>query len=266
MPMTNMEEMHKKFRQSQDNGFTVFEDGVFTVLFNENKNQSRMLNLPVNFVYVHSSDGRFLIDLGLGNFPHKMFKRKSRTPFYTHPQHLLGKGIRPDSIDGIILSHMHIDHIGGYGNHDSEQFIPFYPNVPCFVQKKEWDFRAEKYDKAEQAYKNTMDGLQKNIRLIDGNREIANGIDVVLTGGHTPGHQIIFFSTNKRKVCYAGDIISTENQAVDGRALPHDYDRTTSKKVRDALIDQARSQNWIFIYSHAAHIKAGRLESTEKNE
>lgn len=117
-------------------------------------------------------------------------------------------GIQPEDVKKIVLTHLHFDHF-------SETALAF-KNASVFVQKKELDSVLSPRHPwfAKFVDLETVKEFQKQSRfiLVEGDVNICKGISVILTGGHTPGHQSVVVDTKDGKVILMGDIsITYEN-------------------------------------------------------
>ncbi|TVR33798.1 MAG: MBL fold metallo-hydrolase [Balneolaceae bacterium] len=79
---------------------------------------------------IDNGNQRILIDSGSGEFPYEMFSDNDGLLAYG----LQAAGISPESIDAVILTHAHPDHLGGIVNPNSQE--PFFPNaeISCHFQ------------------------------------------------------------------------------------------------------------------------------------
>ena len=136
-------------------------------------------------------------------------------------------GVAPEEIDTVILTHGHVDHIGG--NLDQAGKLAF-PNARYVMSRAEWDFWAADPDLA--AFKVTafidlirsvartqLPPIQERLILVEDGDEIVPGIQVVAAPGHTPGH-IALFDTRDGSLI-AGDAFQTRGGlAVSGMLRP----------------------------------------------
>lgn len=92
-------------------------------------------------------------------------------------------GVDPRDVVGVCISHFHNDHAGGLRH--------FAGRVPVYVQRAEHDWATADRRRAETEAMFAVDWDDPRIdwRFLDGDAEIAPGIDALLTAGHTPGHQ-----------------------------------------------------------------------------
>ncbi|OAI38964.1 hypothetical protein AYO38_08605 [bacterium SCGC AG-212-C10] len=158
------------------------------------------------YVYVARSARRtVLVDTGIGP-AHPLIDRWYQ-PTRGHLGSALSEqaGITPGDIDAVVLSHLHFDHVGG---------AQAFPDVPLFVQREEWEAaRAADYTVPE-----FLAFPGANFVLLDGDSEIAAGLNVVLSGGHTPGHQVVVVEAGagvegaRGPILLAGQLLETATE------------------------------------------------------
>jgi N-acyl homoserine lactone hydrolase len=97
------------------------------------------------------------------------------------PAQLALCGITPDQIDLLIMSHTHIDHVGGLAD---------FPNRPILIAAAERALQKPLYWGGAQP----MDWPDRDYVLVDSDTEIADGFEVLLTPGHAPGQLAFLLS------------------------------------------------------------------------
>lgn len=111
-------------------------------------------------------------------------------------------GWKPEEVDYVVNTHLHYDHCGG-------NYLFKGCKTKFYIQKKEWDFALAPTPNQTQYYmKSLFDESAvdpEQIVLIDGEMELADGIVIFPTPGHTAGHQSVLINTEEGVVCYAGD-------------------------------------------------------------
>ena len=111
-------------------------------------------------------------------------------------------GTSPDEIDKVIVTHLHIDHIGfGY----------LYKNAKFIVQKAELETAFNPHPIQRSSYRDRTVFENLNFEVVEGDSEIADGLRVLFTPGHTAGTQSVMVETEKGKVVIAGMCSIREN-------------------------------------------------------
>jgi len=142
-------------------------------------------------VFHLASEGKqVLVDTGLG--PHGAAGGRPGPPELM--EDMANKGVLPDEIDSVFLTHLHGDHVGWNLTHGEDGSRPTFPNAKYVLQRADWDhftdaefLAAGRRDAAQDTYLPLPEmGV---LELIDGESNIAPGLDAYPTPGHTPGHQ-----------------------------------------------------------------------------
>jgi glyoxylase-like metal-dependent hydrolase (beta-lactamase superfamily II) len=169
-----------------------------------------VLEWPLNVVVLRSGGRTILVDSGVGEeFPD--FPRAGRLV-----SRLEAAGIDPASVTDVVLTHMHMDHIGGLLADGLRGRLR--PDVPVHVAAAEvafWatpdfshtDMPSPVPDVLRSAARRFMDAYGSQLRIFDTEHEVAPGVVVSLTGGHTPGHCIVRLASGGERLTFAGDAV-----------------------------------------------------------
>ncbi len=124
---------------------------------------------------IRHPDGVILFDTGVAG-DHEWVNDMFRPTVVPIVEAVNGAGIDERDVVGIVNSHLHFDHCG------QNRFLP---EVPVYAQQAELD-AVEQPRFTIQEWARIDPG---RVRLVDGDEEIASGVHVLSTPGHTPGHQ-----------------------------------------------------------------------------
>lgn len=152
----------------------------------------RTLRFPVPAYLIETDSERILVDTGLHpEAATDARKRYGHTfgPFGLELEASIAEQLDLSTITKVVLTHLHFDHAGGLS------LLP--PDVPIIVQRREWDAG---YDDAAVArnfyYGRDYSSAAEQIVLVDGDHDLLGdgSVRLLLTPGHTPGHQSLRLS------------------------------------------------------------------------
>jgi N-acyl homoserine lactone hydrolase len=137
---------------------------------------------------IRHPEGAILVDtgIGLGNGAIDGWYHPLATSLSTA---LDGAGLAPSEIVAVVISHMHFDHCGQQNT----------LSAPTYVQAVEFEAaKTPGYTVPDWA-----DIPNDRLRLVHGDEEIADGIRLISTPGHTPGHQSVVIEAEDERVVIA---------------------------------------------------------------
>jgi glyoxylase-like metal-dependent hydrolase (beta-lactamase superfamily II) len=156
---------------------------------------------PYTCLYVDTGSQRILVDMGGGNVMPKAGQLRDN---------LIASGVEPDSIDAVIITHAHPDHIGGTIDDDSNLA---YPKARYFIWQRDWDFwRSENaFQQAPELHVNLAQDrlahLEGRVTLVEPGSEIFPGVLAVDAAGHTPGHMALSFVSEGSQLLHISDTV-----------------------------------------------------------
>lgn len=179
---------------------------------------------------IRTPGGLLLFDTGLATGHEEI--EQAHAPITRKPfrETLAGAGVDLGDVATIVNCHLHIDHCGNN---------PLFPQVPIFVQKQELDELHT--NPAFMPRLMEFDGVQLEVH--DGEADVAPGLRIIHTPGHTPGHQSLLVETTAGRVLLAGqavDFASEYARAIFTLSLDEAEIRQGLPEVRRPWIDHLR--------------------------
>jgi glyoxylase-like metal-dependent hydrolase (beta-lactamase superfamily II) len=154
---------------------------------------------------------KIIVDTGIES-PEKSTTILQQKAFQTDEQKLPNiftqMTIDPSDIGTVILTHLHHDHCGNNG---------LFRNAKFFIQREELRYAFVPLPGEEKPYFSPLIGLKPSFLdtqfdILDGDTEKVDGIQIIMTPGHTPGSQSVLVETSNGIYCLAGDnVIFYEN-------------------------------------------------------
>ena len=198
-------------------------------------------------VAVRSGGKLILVDTGL------------QAPGATLIDDMKAKGIERESIDLVVLTHLHPDHVGW----NLTNGRPTFPNARYLVPRSDWEYWTQPSVVAGAEHiTNQVLPLEKlNIMdLMDPDYKITDELTTVPTPGHTPGHVSIVISSAGQRGYILGDVAHNPAQAhyTDWNPV-FDIEPDLSRQTRHQVLDQLESQGTIVSAGHFPHPGFGKF-------
>jgi N-acyl homoserine lactone hydrolase len=186
-------------------GANETDQGVMTYL----RGYGKRIWIPIYVFFIDGGDEKILVDTGLEQFvvPPEVGEQYG-LEILEFEDALETVGIRPEDVDLIVHTHLHNDHC----ENDYK-----CPRAKIVVQKKEYDFFRDPHPLDHRYYGDLLDGLQ--VETVDGDVTLRDGIDLLLTPGHTPGGQSVVVNTAAGRVVITGFCCNDMNFPADGHVV-----------------------------------------------
>jgi glyoxylase-like metal-dependent hydrolase (beta-lactamase superfamily II) len=218
-----------------------------------------VIQITTNMLVVDTGRERILVDNGFGE--------KLGPTFGSFPgldANLQRAGITPESIDLVVTSHGHLDHIGGLATKSGGLA---FPKAQFVFVDTEWNYwTGSRYESEVNSSpmpdpfkKGTIIAARENLPLVaDRSRfvkqggEITSGVYFIAAPGHSPSHAAILFASGNEQFVYMGDIA---HNPVTSLQHPEwtpvfDYDPAQAIKSRKAILDRVATDRVMVLGCH----------------
>ena len=256
--------------------FELYRDGTYRRLDSESGEKPEendfgeevSKTLGIDPILIYDDHFTILLDAGIG----LGLDHKSNYPEASNILENLAIFERTaEDIDLVILSHLHFDHAAGLTRTNAESKTEaVLPNARILVQEVEWDYAVQSVDakrgsfglsfgyQMDDFYRLYSDGL---FTMLDcDHEEIIPGIEIIRTGGHTPGHQIVRIADGGEQAYYLGDLVPNELHLNEYRMHAVDYDPVTAEQVKQHYLDKTADEGAHLLFYHSMHNKSGKLK------
>jgi glyoxylase-like metal-dependent hydrolase (beta-lactamase superfamily II) len=221
--------------------------------------------LAARSLVIRTGNRVILVDAGMGD----RWTEKLRRIYDIRPAEGGGPGFDPESVTDVILSHLHFDHARGIfrARPEGEGAAELrYPEARIHVQAANYETARSPNARERASYIAEDVKLLERTRLVlaSGSEEIAPGIWVHGTNGHTRGHQWVEVRADGRSFAFPSDIVPTSRHLPLPYLMGYDISAETLLVEKDALLGRAVDEGWILAFSHDPDVAAGRIGRDEK--
>jgi glyoxylase-like metal-dependent hydrolase (beta-lactamase superfamily II) len=221
------------------------------------------IHLDTNCLLVWTGEELVLIDTGNGS----KLSPKEQEIFALQPgdtllDNLAALGVRPEDVTLVLLTHLHMDHVGGASRYAGDLIIPSFPNARFLAQRMEWEDALHNRSHMRVSYRlENLQPLQESGRLdlLDGDCEVAPGVSVHVTGGHTPAHQCVFFRSGGETGILLADICPTPAHFRPAYNMAYDMTPYHTMQVKGELLQRAAREGWTVFFDHEPVRKVVRV-------
>jgi glyoxylase-like metal-dependent hydrolase (beta-lactamase superfamily II) len=223
------------------------------------------IKLALRPLLIITSKERILIDTGIGDKYDQKFADRYRIERLDNLHNSLkNNGLDERDISMVILTHLHFDHCGGSTRNEGGKVVPTFPNARYFVQEAEWNEALNPNRRSRASYlpENFL-ALKEagQLELLNGSVEILPGIELIHTGGHTRGMQIVKISSGSQTALFWSDMIPTRGHIPVPYIMGYDLYPLDSMEQKEKLLRQAIAEGWISFLEHDPEVVAGRISS-----
>jgi glyoxylase-like metal-dependent hydrolase (beta-lactamase superfamily II) len=216
---------------------------------------------PLNVVVVRSGGRTVLLDAGIGEeYPEFRAGRLALR--------LDDAGIDPASVTDVVITHMHFDHIGGLFADGLKGRLR--PDVPIHLAAAEaafWtspDFSRASMpppvqDKIRTVAGRFLDEYRSQLRPFEAEYEVAPGVVVRRTGGHTPGHSVVRVASGGERLTFLGDAVFPDHFDRPDWHNAFDHDPEEAVRVRVRLLRELAATREPLVATHLSFPSVGRV-------
>jgi glyoxylase-like metal-dependent hydrolase (beta-lactamase superfamily II) len=221
-----------------------------------------MLRMSIHALIVESQGRKILVDTCLGNDKKRPIPdwNMRSGPFL---QQLADAGHPRESVDTVVCTHLHVDHVGWNTMLVNGRWVPTFENARYLIGRKEWDFWGKEPVNPDEPI---MDDSVRPIidaglaDLVETDHKLTSEVWLEPTHGHTPGHVSVRISSAGEDAVITGDMMHHPSQIAKPEwASSFDWHQDTGRATRRSALERWSAGGYLVIGTHFATPTAGRI-------
>lgn len=217
----------------------------------------------LNAVTVRSGDRTILIDAGLGSDPDLHLPRAGQLI-----KRLEAAGIDLASVTDLVLTHMHMDHVGGLLVDGVKERLRKDLRIHvAAAELKFWESPDFTHTNMPQGFPDALRAAAtrfvkeygSQIRPFDEEHEVAPGVIVRRTGGHTPGHSVVRVASGGDALTFAGDAVFAVGFDQPEWHNGFEHDPEEAARVRIRLLRELAETGELLVATHMPFPSVGHV-------
>ncbi|MEW6633509.1 MAG: MBL fold metallo-hydrolase [Pseudomonadota bacterium] len=210
-----------------------------------------------------------LVDTCIGND-----KVRPEAPIFhmrngTFLEDLARQGVRPEDVDFVMCTHMHVDHVGWNTRLENGRWVPTFPNAKYLFGRKEWEFWRQQYEtNGPELWDGSIgDSVVPIVEadahlLVDSDHQIDDAIWLSPSPGHTPGHFCVNIRRGGRRALMTGDVFHNAVQCArpEWNSI-YCSDADQARATRRSILETFGDTDTAILPAHFASPTCGRFVS-----
>jgi glyoxylase-like metal-dependent hydrolase (beta-lactamase superfamily II) len=218
--------------------------------------------MSVHALVVESQGRRIMVDTCVGNDKTLNVPNwnKRQGPFLTD---LAAAGFAADSIDTVLCTHLHVDHVGWNTRLENDKWVPTFRNARYLWHRVEFDY----WSRTDQSIYGPV--VQESVQpvfdaglvdLVEPTHAVTSEVTLEPTQGHTPGHVSIRIASRGEEAVITGDVMHHPAQCAHPEwHSSADADGAQAERTRREFLARYADRPVLVIGTHVAAPTAGRI-------
>jgi glyoxylase-like metal-dependent hydrolase (beta-lactamase superfamily II) len=220
------------------------------------------LLLSIHALLVDAPGLKLVVDTCIGNDKPRRIARNQalQTPFL---EHMRQAGFTRDSVNAVVCTHLHVDHVGWNTMLEDGKWVPTFPNAQYLIGRTEYEHWCREGDEEQQeilqdSVKPIFDaGLARQVEM---DHRVSPEIRLMPTTGHTPGHVSVVIESKSETAIITGDMMHHPCQIGRPAWSPaFDSDKEAAAVTRTAMVRDWADKPILVIGTHFAAPTAGHI-------
>src|SRR5688500_15620167 len=217
--------------------------------------------LGLRSLLVETPDELVLIETGIGNKGDEKFNAIYGVDSAPPAEHagapdrlqaaIRAAGFAAEDVGVVVNTHLHFDHCGGNTFRDAEGRVSIsFPRARYVVQRGEWDYAHWRNERTQASYlKADFAPVHEAgmFDLMEREGEVAPGIEVLRTPGHTPNHTSVLVRSGGETACFLADVIPTMSHLPLPWIMGYDVEPLATLESKRKLLKRAVEEGWLLV-------------------
>lgn len=229
--------------------------------------ERNLIEAGFNCFVVENGDHRILIETGGGVRHDERAKERMRTPDPPRIREALAAhGFEPSSFDIVIDTHLHWDHAGGNTVDEGDRVVPALPNARYYAQRGEVEHARERHPRDAVSYRpvNYEPLIESGaMRLLDGDAEIAPGVELRVTPGHNRDMMTVAVRSNGATWLHLADLVMYASNVTPTWVSGFDLYPLDVIANKTRILGQAAEEDWWVSFAHDPAVAFAKVDAGE---
>jgi glyoxylase-like metal-dependent hydrolase (beta-lactamase superfamily II) len=229
--------------------------------------EANRIEAAFNCFVVETDGRRVLIETGGGIRHDDRACERMRLPDPPRIQEVLaGHGFEPESIELVINTHLHWDHCGGNTVDQGGRVLPALPRARYVTQRGELEHAREQHPRDAVSYRavNYEPLIDSgHLHLLDGDGEVAPGIEVRVAPGHNRDMMVVIVRSGGETWCHFADLVEYASQLTPTWVSGFDLFPLETIANKTQLLGCAAAEGWWCSFGHDPQVGFAKIEVAE---
>jgi glyoxylase-like metal-dependent hydrolase (beta-lactamase superfamily II) len=231
--------------------------------------EKNLITLMLRSLVIKTDDRVILIDAGIGD------KQSDDYTQFLHIEEyeglvtgLAARGIKPEEVTDVILTHLHFDHCGGGITYNwKREPVAVFPEATYWVTERQWDNAVNPNPREADSYLPENLLPMQDLGLLDFIEKpgaFCEGVDLRFVNGHTPGQIIPIIHFGSKTLVFGADLIPTHGHIPVKYNMAYDLEVVRTMKEKGEFLDWMVDNNNVLFFQHDINYECATIMRTEK--
>jgi glyoxylase-like metal-dependent hydrolase (beta-lactamase superfamily II) len=174
-----------------------------------------------------------------------------------------------DSVDAVLCTHLHVDHVGWNTMLENGRWVPTFPRARYYMSRHELEHTLQEAEASDERSHNgavVADSVQPILdaglaAMVDMDARLSPEVRLMPTPGHTPGHVSVVIESKGETAIITGDMMHHPSQIGHPEwSPPFDSDKEASRVTRRAMLKDWADKPILIIGTHFSAPTAGHIQ------